>query len=302
MDARDERILITGTGAMACLFAARLSAAAIPVTLAGTWKEGLQAIRQRGVRLVEGDTEKAYRVEVTTEPGCRGFMNALVLVKSWQTDRAAAQLQSCLAPQGLALTLQNGLGNAETLANTLGKERVALGTTTAGATLLAPGKVQAGGNGSVTLGSHPRLEGLADLFQAAGFNVQIVPDARALLWGKLVINAAINPITALLRIPNGELLERPEARELMQAAALEAAAVARTRGIELPYPDPVEAAENVARRTAANLSSMLQDVMRCAPTEIDAICGAIVREGEQAGVDTPVNRTLWKLVKGFEPA
>jgi len=135
--------------------------------------------------------------------------------------------------------------------------------------------------------------------QAAGFKVENVADPDSLLWGKLVINAAINPLTAILRVPNGELLAHSTAGALMYAAANEAAAVAIALGVHLPYPDPSAAAEAVARRTANNRSSMLQDVLRGAPTEIDAICGAIVQAGEGLGVPTPVNLTLWQLVKAM---
>jgi 2-dehydropantoate 2-reductase len=150
-----------------------------------------------------------------------------------------------------------------------------------------------------TLSAHPRLAPLADLLRTAGFLIEYSPDANALLWGKLVINAAINPLTALLGVPNGELLNRSTARALMSAAAREAAAVAVAQGIVLPFPDPVLAAESIARRTAVNISSMLQDVLRGAPTEIDAISGAIVQAGAQTGAPTPINRTLWQLVKAL---
>jgi 2-dehydropantoate 2-reductase len=226
-----------------------------------------------------------------------GALFALVLVKSWQTGRAARQLAECLAPSGVALTLQNGLGNREALANVLGEERVALGVTTLGANLLGPGRVRPAGDGTIYLEDHPRLEPLVDLLRNAGLSVEIVPDPEGLVWGKLAINAAINPLTALLEVPNGELLERPSARLLMGELACEAAAAAGALGIRLPYPDPVAAVEAVARRTTANRSSMLQDVQRGAPTEIDAICGAIVKAGEKLGVPVPVNRTFWRLIK-----
>jgi 2-dehydropantoate 2-reductase len=199
----------------------------------------------------------------------------------------------------VALSLQNGAGNLETLQGVLGLDRAALGVTTVGATLLGPGQVRQAGAGMISLSAHPRLSPLAAWLQKAGFTVEQVADAKSLLWGKLVINAAINPLTALLRVPNGQLLERSTARQLLQAAAQEAAAVAAAQGLTLPYPDPVAAAEATARRTAANRSSMLQDILRGAPTEIDAICGAIVQAGLQSGAPTPVNRTLWQLVKAL---
>ena len=296
-----EPILILGTGALACLFAARYSAAGAPVTLLGTWPEGLEAIRQQGVRLVDANgREQAYPVQVVDNPrACAGARQALVLVKSWQTGRAARQLAVCLAEDGLALTLQNGLGNRQALEQALGASRVALGVTTVGANLLGPGRVRPAGEGTITLGEHAGIRPVVEGLRIAGFTVELTSDPTGLLWGKLVINAAINPITALLGIANGELLERPQARWLAAATALEAAEVARAQGIHLPYPDPEAAVEGVAGRTAANRSSMLQDVQREAPTEIDAICGAIVLAGEQWGVPTPVNRTLWMLVKSM---
>jgi len=297
----DASVLIVGTGAMACLFAARLADAGMAVKLLGTWPEGLEALRTRGVRLLGADgLERAYPVEAMADPAdCGQTHFALVLVKSWQTERAAQQLAQCLSPEGLALTLQNGLGNRETLVQHLGEQRVALGVTTSGATLVGPGRVLPGGEGVISLGAHARLASLANLLQQAGFSVELVAEADSLLWSKLVINAAINPLTALLRVPNGELLGRPEARTLMAAAAREAAAVAGAQDLRLTYPDPVAAAESVARRTASNTSSMLQDVLRGAPTEIDAICGAIVSAGAERGISVPVNRTLWLLIRAM---
>jgi 2-dehydropantoate 2-reductase len=295
-------MLIEGTGAMACLFAARLARAGTDVTLSGTWREALRAIKEDGVRLVEEDgSEHTYPVRVA-ERSCRTghYEHALVLVKSWQTEQAAIRLQKCLTASGLALTLQNGLGNEEKLSAVLGTMRVCLGVTTLGATLLGPGRVRAAGAGKVSLGNHPGVESIADALHQAGLRIEVVSDPNALLWGKLIINAAINPLTALMRIPNGELLRRPTARNLMMDAAREAVAVAAALKINLPYPDPMKMVEEVARQTAENHSSMLQDVLRGAPTEIDAISGAIVRAGEEAGIPTPVNLTLWRLVKGME--
>jgi 2-dehydropantoate 2-reductase len=296
--AKDE-LLIVGTGAMASLFASRLAAHGVQVVMLGTWKEALDVLNREGVTLVGADgDERAYPVRaVARAEECKGARLALVLVKSWQTPRAARQLKACLAPEGIALSLQNGLGNRETLTHYLGASRVALGVATLGATLLGPGRVRPGGEGVIAIEKRKRLEPLAALLAGADFRVERHPDPSSLLWGKLVINAAINPLTALFSLPNGELVRRPPERALMAAAAHEAAAVARAMGVRLPYSDPVAAVETVARSTASNRSSMLQDVQRGAPTEIDAISGAIVRAGEHHGVPTPVSRTLWELVK-----
>jgi 2-dehydropantoate 2-reductase len=222
-----------------------------------------------------------------------------VLVKAWQTERAGRQLKECLAENGLAITLQNGLGNWETLSQNLGSQRVALGSTTTGATVLGPGLVREGGQGVISMERHPALGPMVEALRSAKFDVQAVDDAQSLIWGKLVINAAINPLTALFRVPNGKLLERPSAREMMGALANEAAQVAAAEKIHLPFPDPVAAAEEVASKTAENHSSMLQDILRGAPTEIDAICGAVVKVAQKHKMDTPVNWACWKLVKAL---
>lgn len=287
---------------MACLFAARLAGAQVPIIMLGSWQAGLQGLDKYGVRLVEADGhETAYPVQVTHNPSdCVGVRNALVLVKSWGTERAAHQLSTCLAPDGIALTLQNGLGNQEILVKELGAQRVALGVTTLGATLLEPGRARVAGNGVVSLGEHPRLSTLANMLSNAGITTEITRDTAALQWGKLVISATINPLTALLGVPNGELLERQSARAFMGMIANETAQVASKAGIQLPYPDPLAAVEKVARQTASNISSMLQDIRRGTPTEIDAICGAIVHVGRQVAVETPINATLWHLIKALQ--
>ena len=295
-------LLILGTGALATLFAARLSASGHAITMLGTWPAGLEALRSHGARLIdEAGKESAFPVRVTDNPAdCHGARHALVLLKAWQTERAGRDLRSCLAPDGLAVTLQNGLGNREVLVRDLGLGRVALGVTTTGATLVAPGLAQPAGEGTVSIERHSALGPVEAALRSANFQLEIVDDARSLVWGKLVINAAINPISALLNIPNGEILERPAARQLMESLALEAAEVAHAEGVDLPFSDPAAAAENVARKTAANRSSMLQDVARGARTEIDVICGAIVTRGKAYGIATPANDICWQLVRALE--
>lgn len=293
-----QDILLVGTGALATLFAARLSEAGHSVHMLGTWKHGLDALRRNGARIVDANgNERAYPVHATNDPAeVRGAKHALVLVKSWQTERAARQLKESLAEDGLAVTLQNGIGNKEALTRDLGPGRVALGVTTTGATLLGPGLVRVGGDGVISIEQNQAVGPLEAALRSSNFNLQVVDDVRSLIWGKLVINAAINPLTALLRVPNGELLSRPSARRMMAALAREAAQVAQAERVHLPFSNPVSAAEDVARKTASNLSSMYQDVRRGAQTEIDAICGAVTRRADHHGIPVPYNRACWQLV------
>ena len=296
-----QDILLVGTGALATLFAARLGEAGHSVSMLGTWNQGLQALQQNGARIVDTDgNERAYKVHATNDPHeVSGAKFAIVLVKSWQTERASRQLKLSLAEDGHALTLQNGLGNRETLSRDLGTDRVSLGVTTTGATLVGPGLVRTGGDGIISIEKNQALAPLEAALRSSNFNLEIVNDAQSLIWGKLVINAAINPLTALLRVPNGELLARPIVRKMMASLARETAEVAAAEHVHLPFSNPVSAAEDVARKTAKNHSSMFQDVRRGAPTEIDAICGAVTRRAEFHGINTPYNRACWELVRAL---
>ena len=298
-----DKILIVGSGALATLFAARLSAAGVQVSLLGSWQEGLSALSRHGAVLVDPHgNQQAYPLQVLDSSSrSEKFIYALVLVKSWQTGRVASQLTARLHQQGLALTLQNGLGNRERLVEYLGTERVAQGITTLGGTLLGPGQVRQAGEGKLSLETNQKLEPLAEMLIGAGFQVNIVSDVASLIWGKLIINSAINPLSSLLRLKNGELLEHPTRRLLLADLVCETAAVATAKGIKLPYPDPVLAAEDVARQTSGNRSSMLQDVLRGAPTEIDAINGAIAALGKSLGVPTPYNSCMARLVQAISP-
>lgn len=291
-----KTILIVGAGALGTFFAAKLAQAGIKITILDEWHEAINALNTQGATLIDNDGQKVSS-PVNAATHCKQVDLALVLVKSWQTEQIAIQLSECLSPNGLAITLQNGWGNGKILASVLGAERVAQGVTTTGAALVAPGVVRAGGEGLVSLEMHPRLGAFTALLAETGIQSEVVSNAASLVWSKLIINAAINPLTALLDIPNGELIKRPSARKLMGELAHETAAVAKAQNIALSFNDPIHAVEEVAQRTARNSSSMRQDLRRGAPTEINAICGAIARIGKKCGVPAPLNETMTMLIK-----
>ncbi len=304
------RVAIFGIGAMGCLFGSRL-APHTDVTLIGHWPEQLASLKRYPLHVItplgqEHDVPlKAMNyVQAASELSPQGVDLALILVKSSQTAHAAESAARMLKPGGLAITLQNGLGNLQIIAQQVGLARGALGTTTHGAATDGPGVLREGGEGAIHLAARPhnhlQIQAVAMLFEQGGLYTEVVDDVTSLVWAKLTINAAINPLTALLRVPNGALLDSGYARGLMGDAAREVGLVAEAKGIALPFADPAVRAEEVARLTTTNRSSMLQDVLRGVPTEIDAICGAVVREGEQLDIPTPINATLHRLVKALE--
>lgn len=297
------RIAIIGAGALGCLLGFSLADVA-EVTLVSGSAERAAAIAAGGLRREAAGAEDARAVRAVSDPAeAYPADAALVVVKAGQTARAAAMAAALLGPGGVAYTLQNGLGGREILAAALSPGRAGQGVTALGATLLGPGRVRHAGTGPTAFGSEPDralAAALAGLFERAGLPADVSDDIDGLVWGKLLANAGINALSALLRVPNGALAELPAARALLERAVAEAAAVADARGTRLPYADPAAHALGVARATAANRSSMLQDVLRGAPTEVAAINGAVVREGARLGVPTPINSALLALVEALD--
>ncbi|MDY7041650.1 MAG: 2-dehydropantoate 2-reductase [Chloroflexota bacterium] len=299
------KIAIVGAGAMGSLFGAKLSDVA-QVTLLDPWREHVAAIRRDGLRITALDgREVTVQVAATDDPDEVDPVDlAIIFVKSHQTEMAARWTKRFLQEDGLALTLQNGVGNAQTIAGVLGWQRTCSGVTSHGATLLGPGRVRHAGQGPTHLSTRPeianRVEAVVSPFRQAGFEVHLSADLDGLVWGKLVINVGINALTAILRVPNGALVEIEAGGALMASAVAEAVQIAAAKGIALPYPDPLKRVREVCVATAANRSSMLQDVLRGVPTEIDVINGAIVREGQRLGILTPINRFLVQTIKAIE--
>ena len=299
-------LLIIGAGAMGGLFGALLAPHAA-VSLLTTNQEHAAVMGGHGLTLVDLDgATRRVPVRVLTDPQDYGRRADLVLVctKTRATAQAAATARDLLAADGLALTLQNGLGNLKQLVAAVGAQRAAAGVTSQAATLLAPGRVRHAGSGPTVLGIPPGREeaitAVAGLFTRAGLETRISDDVDSLLWSKLIVNVGINALTALLRVPNGVLAQTPECDLLMARAVAEAVAVARALSIGLDGERQLERVREVCLRTADNRASMLQDILRGRPTEIDAINGAVVARGRAAGVDTPVNLLLTQLVQALE--
>jgi 2-dehydropantoate 2-reductase len=298
------RFLVVGPGAMGCLFAAGLKRAGFEVTLLDYQSERAEAINKQGIVVtgVTGDYFEMVSTKAGPVDGPHDF--ALICVKAYNTEEAGKALFSWLSPNTGVITLQNGIGNVEILQEIFGKEQVYGGVTAEGATLLETGKIRHAGQGETVIGPKVSkkgpIEGVVKALNQAGFQARAVDTVDNLIWGKLIINVGINALTAITRLKNGRLPDIAGTRRIMEGAVKEAVAVAHAKNIELPYPDPLARVVEVCRATAGNIASMLQDVMKEKVTEVDAINGAIVREGEELGIPTPVNLTLTSLVKAIQ--
>jgi 2-dehydropantoate 2-reductase len=288
---------------LGCLLAALLSEAGQDAALVDYRPHRAARLRQQGIRYrtLDGqDRQAAVAVGLPQEMGPRDLV--IVAVKAYHTEAAARALPHLMAAGSVALTLQNGLGNLEAMALAVGPERLAAGVGLLGVTRQEEGQVVHAGAGPIFLGrpldsqvTGAELAEVARIFQRAGLDCQVRDDIDAVLWEKLLVNVGINPLTALLRVPNGALLELSDAWEVALAAATEAKAVALASGLALTA-DPDAALRRVCTNTARNRSSMLQDVLAGRPTEIMALNGQVVQRGQPLGVPTPVNALLTRLV------
>jgi len=264
---------------------------------------GMGAIGHVVARALDGraDLVKVDRTHAPLRDGEMPVDAAIVTTKTPGTAWAAEIAARLLAADGVGLTIQNGLGNYETLVEHLGADRVAVGVIYVGAQLVngelratGPGKVELGRPGAVA--SRAKLDELGRLLREGGMDVTLVDDAWPAVWRKVVTNAAVNPLTALIRRTNAELLADAPASRVADCIAREVARVATASGVRMAEDEAVKQWRAMAELTGANRSSMLQDVEAGRPTEIDAISGAVVREAERHGVAAPMNQAMTLLV------
>jgi 2-dehydropantoate 2-reductase len=300
------RVAVVGAGGVGSLFGGRLAAAGHDVWLVHRRPEGVEALRRDGLCLEGPDSSERIAVHATADTREVGPVDlVLILTKSTDTAAAAQSARYMVEAQTLVLTLQNGLGNLEKIAAVVGEERTLLGMTYVGAALLGPGRARLTAAGKTFVGEPggprtERVERIAQTLSMAGLPTEATDRLWEMVWGKLVINAALNATCALTGASGEAALRSPAAYELLGLVAEETAAVAGALGITLPYADAAARVRQHCRDVGSSKPSMLQDMERGRPTEIEAINGAVVREGLRVGVPTPFNQALLLLVKARE--
>ncbi|PSP68549.1 2-dehydropantoate 2-reductase [Halobacteriales archaeon QS_1_69_70] len=292
-----DDVVIFGAGSLGSLVGGLL-ARDHDVTLVGR-DPHVSAVRERGLHL-KGAVETTVRPDAVTEPPADADL-AVVCVKAVDTVAAAEALAG--ADLEVCLSLQNGMGNEAVLAGGL-DATVLAGTCTYGAVLEEPGVVRCTGVGEVALGARDggpsdAADRVGAALDAAGVETTVASDMPRRLWEKLAINAGINATTALARLDNGALVDG-EANAVATAAAREVGRVADAEGVDLSPDAAAAAVERVAAATAANTSSMRQDVEAGRRTEVDAIGGYVCKRADEHGVDVPVNDTMTRLLRAWE--
>ena len=300
------KVCVVGCGAVGSLFAANLAQLDdVEVWAYDQAEEHVEAINERGLRLI-GARDVVGRLRATSDaeelPECEF---GIVATKAMHTS-PAIQATAPVFANGCVATVQNGLGNEEALAEHV--DRVIRGTTFPAGKLLGPGRVQWEVRGETTFGPFEaspaplrEIERLADACTRAGMPAQAVADARGPQWRKVIFNAATNPIGALTGLTHGRVCEDTALRRLVSDLVDEGKAVAAAQEIVLDA-DPEDLIDHAAKPEVAydHKASMLQDVEGRRPTEIDYLNGGIVRFGDELGIPTPLNRSIWALVKGLE--
>lgn len=293
------KIAVVGPGAMGLLFASFLKRSGEDVLLFDKDPERASKITQSGISVEGISGEFKSEVRCSSKPDdLKDRELILICVKSYDTKKAALEIKGSIKNDAFVMTLQNGVGNIEELSQALGPDKVIGGVTNHGATLLGIGRIRHAGIGDTAIG--PCDKNIAMALTKAGFKTDVVTNITDLIWSKLIINVGINALTAITQLNNGRLIEFEGTHSVMRGAVREACEVAKKKGIKLIYDDPLKKVEEVCVKTAKNVSSMLQDVLKKRKTEIDYINGAIVKEAKAFGINVPVNEALTGLVKTIE--
>lgn len=289
-----SKVAVVGPGALGCLFAAYLLRSGVKTTLVDHRPDRCERLAKSGITVEFGTDSVLQRPALATHVPT-GVDFALVLVKAGATSTLR------FPPDIPIVTLQNGLGNVETLCSIASSARVIAGATSEASTLISEGRVRHIASGHTRIGAWTSApcDKVAEILSAAGFQVEMTEAPGQLIWEKTAVNAGINPLTAILNVPNGRLLETPEIRALMRDLVVEAAKVAATEGYRFDQ-SLVELTEEICQGTAENISSMLQDIRAGRVTEIDAISGEIVRRAQLASLPTPRTRVIYQLLRGLE--
>jgi len=300
------KIVIVGPGAMGCLFGAFLSKSKEEIWLLDKFKERAAKINENGISLEGVSGSWQAKVKATANPQDIGTSDLiLICVKSFNTKQAIEQIMPLLGKNTKILTLQNGMGNIEVIAELTAEDRVIGGVTNEGATLIDIGKIYHAGRGQTIIGmingkTPVEMRGIREVFNKVGFDTKMSRDIKSLIWSKLIINVGINALTAITGLSNGKLTEFEGTKRILRDAVTEAARIAKRKRIKLIYDDPLAKVEAVCEGTSKNLSSMLQDVLRKKRTEIHFINGVIVRLGQELGIDVPTNKFLVDIIKTIE--
>jgi 2-dehydropantoate 2-reductase len=298
------KIAVIGAGAMGGSYGGHLAKAGHDVRLVDTWQAHIDAVAKSGLHVTGALGDYVAKVPITSEPEYDDWAELVIaFIDTNATAIAAPNISKVLAPDGVVLTMQNGIGNVETLAEHLGADCVIGGSSMCSAAVLGPGEVALTHHDVTSIGEidgtdSQRVNKIAGTLRDAGFDVAVKTNIMSVIWKKFLLNCGINALCAVSGLRTGEMTRVPELYQLQDNIINEALAVTDAKSIQIDA-DIRETIKKVAHYRF-NKPSMLQHVCAGRKTEIDAINGALVREAKQLGIATPYNEALVALLKGRE--
>lgn len=305
------KIVIVGAGAMGRFLGAILGNGGHQLVFVEKDTEVVRAVNEAGIRLkklksTDPESFPAVKARATDDGGSIDTCNLIVLaVKGYATSAATRSIAHLASPDTPLLTIQTGLGNIETITELIDKRNVLGGVTFHGATSWDASEVRHAGVGPTLIGEldgrlTERLDLIKEAFDDAGLQVDVSDNIIGHIWAKALVYSAINPLTAILRLKNGQLVEKMESITLAKRLIDEGKLVAQAYAIQLPQQDLYDSLLEVCARTAENLSPMLQDIINDRPTEIDALNGTIYTMGKHKGIAAPIHQTMTDLIRLLE--
>lgn len=300
-----QKIAIVGAGAMGCYFAARLGEAGLTVTLVDIEPARLDMLTREGIRISDDRGERVVGTQAMRAQDVDSDVDLVMLFTKGMHSAAAARSIAHLANgQCYALTLQNGIGNAEILAEIFTPARVLLGVTDIPADLDGPNSVASHGQGHIRLGSMaseslPVVEHVVRMFARSAMIAEADPMIETAIWEKVAFNAALNALATASGACVGEM-DHPAGHRIIAAVIAEVTATARAAGVQVDGHRIREKVDFALSHHRSHKASMLQDMLAGRPTEIESINGAIIRIAEKAGIATPVTSTLADIVRLME--
>ena len=302
------KIAVVGAGAMGSLFGGRLAEAGEDVWLIDVWKEHVAAIQANGLGFSEQGRTRQIPVNATTSPADAGAVDLVVVfVKHNETNDAIRQAAPLIAGHTVVLSLQNGIGNIDIIRVVVPAEQVVMGLTTLTSIVRGPGRIEANFRGRGETYVWPvsgtvtdSLDRAVAAMSRAGLHTEISPDVEFRIWRKLLINTSLTALSAAVPLRVRDLLGHPSARELIEATTREVVEVAQKKGIPLSLEDGMDYLYRVAEEARDHIGSMTIDITSGRKTEIEAINGAVVREGERVGIPTPANRFVYNIIRLIE--
>lgn len=300
------KVAVIGCGAMGSIYAAKLAAAGNEVLVVDRHQPGIDQIAQHGLRVTGPDYDQTVQLRANTVAPAETMDLIVLAVKAADVATAAQQAVPMLGDKTSVLTIQNGLGSADTVADIVGDQRLAVGIASGfGAARVAPGHVRHNAMRAMRFGAYSSLppstvESIAQAWADAGFDAAAVTDIAAMQWEKLICNVAYSAPCALTGMTVGQVMDDPEMGPVSRAAAKEAWRVAFASDIDIKVSDPVEHVRAFGAGMPDAKPSALLDHEARRVSEIDVINGAVPRQGARVGVDAPVNATLTALVKTIE--